>query len=657
MLQIPILFRSRPIFPALSIAILSIVAILLCPGFPVFAQTPLPYIDAGRDSSFAQLDFAQMYLDQQMWASGARTEASIRRQKSADGGVVSFLDMQAPKKAIDQFKQGTYLFQRHQSKDAVSYFQKAIHIYPKFVSAHVALGLAYYDQHDSRAKDEFLTASELDSTFPTPFVNLGVLAIQANDFANADSDLEKAASLRPSDAKILTALAFAQNGNHKFSECLRTARRVHAFDRKGHADIHYIAASAALSMRDITAVKNELQMFLAEDPANPLAPVARNHLDALLHPNHNAPASATLALAPGPVKTRTVTFPNSPYLHGQLNDEIHFDNSDDSDDSTAHVCDTCVAAPDLAPSPQDPPITEIPPQSFVTWEKMFTIHSTVDETALFFAVSHHGKTVDNLSLSDIQIRDDNKPPARVLQFIPQSNLPLRIGLLIDTSGSVQPRFQFEKRAAERFMNRVLTGSSDLGFVAGFSTTVKVSQDFTRDPELLSRGVESLTNGGGTSLFDAIYYACFKLAAYPDESRTAKVLVVLTDGEDNSSHRSLRQALDVAEASGVTIYAVSTSQNVTFDTDADQILKVLAEHSGGGSVFPPDLRTLDSYFSKLPEVIRSRYLVAYRPADFVANGEYRTIRVIAQKSGKKLQVHTRKGYYARESISQNRAGER
>lgn len=654
MLLTSFLFRPRLSLPVLSIASLGIVAMLLFLDLPAFAQRPLPYIDAGRDSNFAELDFADLYRDQQMWGSAAQTEASIHQQKSAEDGVVSFLDMQAPKKAIDQFKQGAYFFQRHQPKEALSYFQKAIHIYPKFVSAHIALGLAYYDQRDSRAKSEFLTASELDSTFPTPFVNLGLLAIQARDFANADSDLEKAASLRPRDLKILTALAFSENGDHKFSECLRTAQRVHAFDHKGHADIHYIAASAALSIHDLSAMKYELQTFLAEDPTNPLAPIARNRLDSLAHPGQNSgPSSASITLAPGTTATRTITFPNTPYLQGQLKDEQTFDNPDDSDNSNSHVCDTCVPAPHLAVSQlKRDPGPQVPPQSFVTWDKMFTIHQAVDETALFFAVSHLGKMIDNLSLSDIQIRDDNKAPAKILQFIPQSKLPLRLGLLIDTSGSVEQRFSFEKRAAERFMSKVLTGESDLGFVAGFSTDVKVAQDFTRDAEMLNRGVESLTDGGGTSLFDAIYYSCFKLAAYPDEGRVAKVLVVLTDGEDNSSHRSLRQALEVAEASGVTIYAISTAQNAVFDTDADQILRVIGQRSGGASVFPPDLRALDNYLGKLPDVIRSRYLIAYRPADFQPNGEYRTIHVLAQKDGKKLQVHARRGYYARESISQN-----
>ena len=131
-------------------------------------------------------------------------------------------------------------------------------------------------------------------------------------------------------------------------------------------------------------------------------------------------------------------------------------------------------------------------------------------------------------------------------------LPLRLGLLIDTSESVQERVTFEKRAAEKFIDRVVNKDSDLAFVEGFRDEATVTQDFTPDPVKLAQGIEKLSTGGnGTGLFDAVFLACWKLAAYPDQGRTARVLVVVTDGEDNSSHRSLKQAIEEAEAAGVT----------------------------------------------------------------------------------------------------------
>jgi VWFA-related protein len=123
-------------------------------------------------------------------------------------------------------------------------------------------------------------------------------------------------------------------------------------------------------------------------------------------------------------------------------------------------------------------------------------------------------------------------------------------------------------------------------------------------------------------------------------------VVLTDGEDNSSHRSLKQVLRDAEDAGVTIYPVSTREISGPKTDADGILDALAERTGGESLFPGDALSLNKALNQLHELIRSRYLLAYKPAEFEPNGHYRPIAITAEKDGKRLRVHTRKGYYAR-----------
>jgi len=271
----------------------------------------------------------------------------------------------------------------------------------------------------------------------------------------------------------------------------------------------------------------------------------------------------------------------------------------------------------------------------------------LDETALFFSVSRHGHMVDDLSISDLQILDNNKPPEHILEFVPQSQLPLRLGLLVDTSESVENRAPFEKQAARKFLQRMITVQSDLAFVAGFNSSISVAQDFTADPIALTVGVDKLARrGNSTSIFDAIEYGCWKLAAYPDEDRVAKVLIVLTDGEDNSSHRSLRQSIKFAEDAGVTVYTVSTGVDLDTETDAARVLKAIAEGTGGKAIFPETLRDLDRYLSKLSDVIRSRYLIAYKPADFVPDGKYRTVQISAAKDGKRMQVRAHGGYYAR-----------
>jgi VWFA-related protein len=192
---------------------------------------------------------------------------------------------------------------------------------------------------------------------------------------------------------------------------------------------------------------------------------------------------------------------------------------------------------------------------------------------------------------------------------------------------------------------LLTNPSDLAFVAGFANTTTVTQDFTAEHQALAKGISKLKNEGGTSRFDAVSFACGKLAAYPERERVAKVLVIMSDGEDNSSQTTLRHAIRDAESTGVTIYTISTKEEGGPKTAADRVLEALAERSGGEALFPGDSITLRKSFDKLSDLIRSRYLVAYKPADFEANGEYRPIEIVAEKDGKRLQVHARKGYQA------------
>ena len=592
------------------------------------ASAQLPYFNTGPDSSFAQIDFAEMYLDQQNRDASRTAEQRASQQKLISAGVVSALDLAAPHKAVDEYNRAASLLKAQKSREAISHLQKAIAAYPKFVSGHNALGLAYLDQEDARAKGEFETAAKLDDKFPGSFLNLGYLALSAKDFATAESDLEKAAALVPQNVKTLCALAFAQNGNRDYQQSLATVKRVHQLDHHGMANVHYLAASAALALNNPDLAKSELATFIAEDATNPMAPPARHNLDILAHPTTAAVSAGEHPVA-GP---DTRTFANSEHLEAQLA----------SLGAEPLVSGDSYLSPrnDSKTAPRAAPI--LLPASQPSW----TIRKAVDETALFFSVSSHGHMISNLDLSNIQLRDNGKPPERIVQFLPQSKLPLRLGLLIDTSGSVQERFGFEKHAAEKFLEEVLNGTTDLGFVVGFNNNTVVTQDFSADTKKLESGIEVLKNAGGTALFDAVWFACWKLAAYPEQQRVARVIVVLTDGEDNSSHRSLKQVLRDAEEAGVTIYPVSTREISGSKTDADRILDALAERTGGESLFPGDALSLSKALNQLHELIRSRYLLAYKPAEFEANGHYRPITITAEKDGKRLRVHTRKGYYAR-----------
>ena len=589
-----------------------------------------------------------MYLDQ-MNRKTDQSELQRKQDKALiDSGIVSALDLEAPNKAVQEYNQGTSLMKAQHSKEAIKHLQRAIDVYPKFVSAHIGLGLAYVDQEDTpHARGEFETAAKLDAKFPGSFVNLGLVALSMNDFATAQPELEKAASLQPKDPKILTSLAYAQNGNHQFQNVLETAKRVHALDHKGMANVHYVAASAAMSLKDYDAMERELNFFLSEDPTNAFAPVARQNLAALAHDKAvraaraASPAQATTLVA----SLRPESFPNSERLKAQLNAA--------GDESDAGACEDCGMPGDTGPTTEagnSGAAANVPLSASI--RSGWTIRQSVDQVTMFFSVSSHGHMVNDLQQSDIRILDDNKPPEKIVQFAPQSKLPLRLALLVDTSGSVVDRFSFEKRAAEKFVEKMLNGSSDLGFIEGFSHETTVTQDFTAEPGELGKGIEKLANGGGTALFDAVSFACRKLAAYPEHERVARVLVILSDGEDNSSHSSLKQSIQAAERAGVTVYTVSTREDKGDKTDADRVLEVLAERSGGEAMFPGDMMTLSKSFDKLHDLIRSRYFVAYKPANFQPNGSYRPISVTAEKGGNRLQVRARKGYHARLEAGHN-----
>jgi VWFA-related protein len=602
-------------------------------------------INMGPDP-LAQIDLKLLYLDQVNRDAKKSAERRQHDQSLVDSGLVSAFDLQAPNKAVDEFNRATTLMKAQHSKEAIAHLQKAIHVYPNFVSAHIGLGLAYLDEEDpALAKSEFETAAQLDQKFPGSFLNLGLVALTMNDFATAQPELERAASLRPNDPRILSTLAYAENGTHQYHQTLETAQRVHALEHKGMANVHYVAASAAMSLNDFEAMERELGFFLTEDPTNAFAPVARQNLAALTHnrmvravASANSPQTTLLA------SLRPQTFPNSERLKAQLNAA--------GNESDAAACEDCGAIAEPAPAAVETSSGAVPPPGLPTRSEAWTIRTNVDQVTMFFSVSSHGRMVNDLQQFDLKILDDNKPPEKIVQFAPQSKLPLRLALLVDTSGSVHDRFAFEKHAATKFVEKMLDGTSDLAFIAGFSHETTVTQDFTGQEPELANGIEKLTNGGGTALFDAVSFACQKLAAYPEDQQVARVLVILSDGEDNSSHGTLKRTIRTAESSGVAIYTVSTKEGVGDKTDADRVLEMLAERSGGEAIFPDNIQTLGKSFDKLHDLIRSRYFVSYKPADFQPNGSYRSISVTAEKDGKHLQVRSRQGYHARLESGQN-----
>jgi len=286
----------------------------------------------------------------------------------------------------------------------------------------------------------------------------------------------------------------------------------------------------------------------------------------------------------------------------------------------------------------------------------WTIHKRVDEVAVFFTATHRRSFVPDLVVEDIRITDNHTPVSNISAFKHQHDLPLRLGLVLDTSGSVNPRFRFEQEAAIQFLHRIVREEVDRAFVLGFSDHFKVTQDYSDDPRLLAAGVMALHNGGGTALFDAIELACDKLAtAVADESPAARILIVLSDGADNASKSSLKQALQVAQARDVSLYTINTRVD-SIDThgsyatsEGDAVLKRLAEDSGGQFFSWLSPSGVARAFSIIEEEMRNRYVLFYRPNQLAADGRFHRIQISARRAGRPVHVRARKGYYARSEL--------
>jgi Ca-activated chloride channel homolog len=277
-------------------------------------------------------------------------------------------------------------------------------------------------------------------------------------------------------------------------------------------------------------------------------------------------------------------------------------------------------------------------------DPLLTIKKRVDEVnVLFIATDRRGKFVRNLTQGDFAILDDHKPPQSIVNFRRETDLPLELGLLVDTSGSVRSRFDFEQEAATSFLEHTLRPHFDRAFVMGFNGRGQITQDFTDNVTLLQTGVQKLHAGGGTALYDAIYRACKdRLLKDKSDRPIRRAIIIVSDGEDNQSEYSRGQAIEMAQRAEVLIYAISTDDSGLV-LRGDKTLQLLADATGGRAFFPFKMKDIKNSFAAIEDELRSQYVVSYRPADFDADGRYRSIEITALK--KDLQVRARKGYFA------------
>jgi VWFA-related protein len=273
-----------------------------------------------------------------------------------------------------------------------------------------------------------------------------------------------------------------------------------------------------------------------------------------------------------------------------------------------------------------------------------TLKTSVNEVDLIFTVTDkHGHYVPNLQQHDFALLDDQKAPQRVNSFHQQINLPLRVGIVIDTSTSIHSRFKFEQQAAIDFLLQILKARSDRAFVMGFDVTPTVTSNWTNDLDALETGVNKLAPGGGTALYDAVYSACRdKLLTARGQEPVRKAIILLSDGDDNQSRVYLNEAIKECQRAETIIYAISTNWTPSRGA-GDKVMSQLAEETGGQVFWPPSVEEVSTSFKTIEEELRSQYALIYTPADFKTDGSFRTIYLYS--NDRRYQVRAKKGYFA------------
>ena len=296
------------------------------------------------------------------------------------------------------------------------------------------------------------------------------------------------------------------------------------------------------------------------------------------------------------------------------------------------------AQPQSPAPPLQPRNESAPPSANATTIQVFS-----REVNLVFTVTDgKGQFITDLPQQDFGLLDDGRPPSRVVRFQQQSNLPLRVGIMLDTSNSIRSRFDFEQQAAIDFLLQIVR-PADRAFIEGFDVQTDIAQDYTNRIDLLNTGIHKLRPGGGTSLFDGLYKTCRdQMLTLKDPMAVRRAIVLVSDGDDDYSRSQESDAIKMCQRAETIVYAISTNTGPSKDK-GDDVLQRMADATGGRAFFPTKLEDMAIGFSNVEQELRSQYALEYVPADFKQDGSFRTIYLVSLDQ--RYQVHARKGYFA------------
>ena len=272
-----------------------------------------------------------------------------------------------------------------------------------------------------------------------------------------------------------------------------------------------------------------------------------------------------------------------------------------------------------------------------------TLQLFTREVDLFFAVTDkRGAFVNGLQQQNFGLLDDGRPPERIIRFVQQTNLPLRVGIMIDTSSSIRQRFQYEQQAAIDFLLQVMH-PVDRAFVEGFDVQTDIEQDFTNRVDLLDSGISRLRPGGGTALYDSLYKTCRdQMLTLQQKADVRKMMVLVSDGDDDYSRATEDDAIKMCQRAETIIYTISTNTGPSRDK-GDDVLLHISDATGGRAFFPKRMEDVSEGFLTIEAELRSQYSLVYVPADFKQDGSFRTIYL--QSLDPRYIVRAKKGYFA------------
>ena len=300
-------------------------------------------------------------------------------------------------------------------------------------------------------------------------------------------------------------------------------------------------------------------------------------------------------------------------------------------------------APGTVQTPSTPQTAQQPDETLPDDGTAFHLTTTISEVDLVFTViDHKGHFVTGLQQQNFGLLDDGRPPAAVRRFVQQANLPLRVGIMLDTSSSIRQRFSFEQEAATDFLLQVLH-PADRAFVEGFDVQTDVSQNFTNRIDLLDTGIRKLRPGGGTALFDSLYKTCRdEMLTLRQDYAVRKAIVLVSDGDDDYSRAQESDAIKMCQRAETIVYTISTNVGPSKD-QGDDVLQQIADATGGQAFYPTKIEDVAQGFHNIEEELRSQYLLVYKPANFKQDGSFRTIYL--QSLDPRYSVRAKKGYFA------------